>query len=272
MHPMLNTAIKAARRAGSILVRNADHIGRLTVVTKGQNDFVTEVDRLAESEIIDILRRAYPDHAILAEESGGDTNKDYCWIVDPLDGTTNFIHGYPQYAVSIALQHKGRLEQAVVFDPLRNELFTATRGQGAHLNDRRIRVSQVHDFKRSLLGTGFPFKSSAHLESWIAVFRRVAGETSGVRRAGSAALDLAHVACGRLDAFWEFGLQPWDMAAGCLLIEEAGGMVGDPAGGQQHLRTGSLVAGNPKIYAELLKHIRTCLPPDWEHGLAPANG
>jgi myo-inositol-1(or 4)-monophosphatase len=271
MHPMLNIAVKAARRAGGILVRNADRIERLTVESKGRNDFVTEVDRLAETEVIDILRRAYPSHAILAEESGGSLSDDYCWIVDPLDGTTNFIHRYPQYGVSIALRHKGRLEQAVVFDPLRNELFTATRGQGAHLNDRRIRVSQTSDFARSLLGTGFPLKSEAYLECWIAVFRRVAGETSGVRRAGSAALDLAHVACGRFDAFWEFGLQLWDMAAGCLLIEEAGGFVGDPAGGQEHLRTGLLVAGNPKIYVEMVKHTAACLPDDWERSLARGN-
>lgn len=268
MHPMLNTAVKAARRAGSVLMRNADRLERLTVESKGHNDFVTEVDRLAESEIIDILRRAYPDHAILAEESGGQAGGDYRWVIDPLDGTTNYLHGYPQYAVSIALQHKGRLEQAVVFDPQRNELFTATRGQGAHLNDRRIRVSQAHDFSRALLGTGFPFKSQAYLEFWIGVFRRVAGETSGVRRAGSAALDLAHVACGRFDGFWEFGLKLWDMAAGCLLIEEAGGLLGDPAGGQEHLRTGLLVAGNPKIYAEIIRHTRTCLPPDWESVLS----
>lgn len=272
MHPMLNTAIKAARRAGNILVRNADRIERLTVESKGRNDFVTEVDRLAESEIIDMLRRAYPNHAVLAEEGGGNIGDEFCWIVDPLDGTTNYIHGYPQYAVSIALRYKERLEQAVVFDPLRNELFTASRGQGAHLNDRRIRVSHTHDFKRALLATGFPFKSDAYLEAWIAVFRRVAGETSGVRRAGSAALDLAHVACGRFDAFWEFGLQIWDMAAGCLLIEEAGGMVGDPAGGQAHLRTGLLVAGNPKIYAEMLKHTRAALPAGWEHTRSQGGG
>lgn len=268
MHPMLNTAVKAARRAGSILMRNADRLERLAVESKGHNDFVTDVDRLAESEIIDILRRAYPDHGILAEESGGQAGGDYCWVIDPLDGTTNYLHGYPQYAVSIALQHKGRLEQGVIFDPQRNELFTATRGQGAHLNDRRIRVSQIHDFRRALLGTGFPFKSQAYLDLWIAVFRRVAGETSGVRRAGSAALDLAHVACGRFDGFWEFGLKRWDMAAGCLLIEEAGGMLGDPAGGQEHLRTGLLVAGNPKIYGEMIRHTRACLPPDWEQVLS----
>ena len=268
MHPMLNTAVKAARRAGSILMRNADRIDRLTIESKGHNDFVTEVDRLAEREIIEILKRAYPDHAIMAEETGTQAGGDYCWIIDPLDGTTNFLHGYPQYAVSIALQYKGRLEQAVIFDPQRNELFTATRGQGAHLNDRRIRVSQTHDFKRALIGTGFPFKSQAYLDFWIGVFRGIAPETSGVRRAGSAALDLAHVACGRFDGFWEFGLKPWDMAAGCLLIEEAGGMLGDPGGGQEHMSTGLLVAGNPKVYAELLKHTRASLPADWQRTLS----
>jgi myo-inositol-1(or 4)-monophosphatase len=262
MHPMLNTAVKAARRAGNILLRNADRLERLTIETKGHNDFVTEVDRLAETEIIDILRRTYPDHAILAEESGSHAGGDFCWVIDPLDGTTNFLHGYPQYAVSIALQHKGRLEQAVVFDPQRNELYTASRGQGAHLNDRRIRVSQTHDFNRALLGTGFPFKSSDYLELWIKIFREMAQETSGVRRAGSAALDLAHVACGRFDGFWEFGLRPWDMAAGCLLIEEAGGLVGDAAGGQNHMSTGLLIAGNPRIHAEILRRVRACLPAD----------
>lgn len=265
MHPMLNTAVKAARRAGNIILRNADRLDRLTVESKGHNDYVTEVDRLAEREIIDILRRAYPDHAILAEESGGQPGGDYGWIIDPLDGTTNYVHGYPQYAVSIALQYKGRLDQAVVFDPHRNELFTASRGQGAHLNDRRIRVSHTHDFRKALLGTGFPFKSSEYLDLWVDVFRRFAPETSGVRRAGSAALDLAHVACGRFDGFWEFGLSIWDMAAGCLLIEEAGGLVGDPAGGQDHMSSGMLVAGNPKVFGEMLRHIRACLPADWKN-------
>jgi myo-inositol-1(or 4)-monophosphatase len=263
MHPMLNTAVKAARRAGSLIMRHVDRLERLTVETKGPNDFVTEVDRAAEQEIIDVLRRAYPEHAIQAEESGGQKGDDYCWIIDPLDGTTNFLHGYPQFAVSIALQHKGRLDQAVVFDPYRNELFTATRGQGARLNDRRIRVSQTTDFHRALIGTGFPFGGSEYLDAWINVFRRIAPLTSGVRRAGSAALDLAHVACGRFDGFWEFGLRAWDMAAGCLLIEEAGGFVSDPTGDQKHMATGLLVAGNPKVHAELLKHVQV-------HALAPA--
>lgn len=262
MHPMLNTAVKAARRAGAVIMRNMDRLDRLNVELKGRNDFVSDVDHAAEAEIIDILRKAYPDHAILAEETGSTGQSDYCWIIDPLDGTTNFLHGYPNYAVSIALQHKGRLEQAVIFDPQRNELFTAGRGQGARMNDRRIRVSHTQEFQYALLGTGFPFKSAQYLDLWVNVFRSVAAETSGVRRAGAAALDLAHVACGRFDGFWEFGLRPWDMAAGCLLIEEAGGYVTDLTGGHDYMRTGLLVAGNPKVHAELLRHIQPLVPAD----------
>lgn len=250
---MLNTAVKAARRAGKVITRHADQLDRLTVESKGRNDFVSEVDRLAEGEIISVLRSAYPDHAILAEESGSLTGNDYQWIIDPLDGTTNYLHGYPQYAVSVAVYHQGKPFQAVVFDPLRNELFTGSRGAGAHLNDRRIRISRVTRLEQALLGTGFPFKSMDHLDDWIETFRVLLPRTSGVRRAGSAALDLAHVACGRLDGFWEFGLKPWDMAAGCLLIEEAGGLVGDFDGGPDWLATGNVVSGTPKIYQELLR-------------------
>ncbi len=266
MHPMLNTAIKAARRAGDIIMRHLDRLERLAVETKGRNDFVTEVDRLAEAEILRVLTRAYPDHAILAEESGTTGGRggdgDYRWIIDPLDGTTNFLHGYPQFAVSIALVHKGRLEQAVVFDPCRNELFTATRGEGARLDDRRIRVSKTSSLADALLGTGFPFKSHQFLDVWIACFRDLLLSTSGIRRAGSAALDLAHVACGRFDGFWEFGLSPWDMAAGSLLVQEAGGFVSDLAGEQGFLDSGNIVAGNPRIFPELLQHIQRYLPPE----------
>jgi myo-inositol-1(or 4)-monophosphatase len=264
---MLNTAIKAARRAADIIMRHLDRLERLAIETKGRNDFVTEVDRLAEAEIIHVLRRAYPDHAVLAEESGASAGRggsDYLWIIDPLDGTTNFLHGYPQFAVSIALAHKGRLEQAVVFDPTRNELFTASRGEGARLNDRRIRVSKTASLSDALLGTGFPFKSQQYLDVWIASFRDLLLSTSGIRRAGSAALDLAHVACGRFDGFWEFGLSPWDMAAGSLLIQEAGGLVSDLAGEQGFLESGHIVAGNPRIFPELLRHIQRCLPPGLE--------
>jgi myo-inositol-1(or 4)-monophosphatase len=260
MHPMLNTAIKAARRAGNVIMRHLDRLERLTVETKGRNDFVTEVDRMAEAEIISVLRTAYPSHAVLAEETGRQQGDDYLWIVDPLDGTTNFLHGYPQFGVSIALQHKGRLEQAVVFDPHKNELFTASRGAGAQLNERRIRVSQVSDMQYALLGTGFPFKQQQFLETWIDTLRELLPRVSGVRRAGSASLDLAHVACGRFDGFWEFGLSAWDMAAGCLLIQEAGGLVGDFSGGKDYLETGNVIAGNPKIYEQMLALIRPHLP------------
>lgn len=253
MHPLLNTAIKAARKAGTVIMRHADHVDRLSIETKGRNDFVSEVDRLAEAEIIQTIRNAYPDHAILAEESGEQAGSQYKWIIDPLDGTTNFLHGYPQYAVSIAVSNEGKLDQAVVFDPLRNEMFIASRGKGAQLNDRKIRVSKTINMEAALLGTGFPFKEFDRLDDWIETFRELLPMTSGVRRAGSAALDLAHLASGRLDGFWEFGLKPWDMAAGCLLIQEAGGIVTDIDGADSYLETGNIVAGTVKIYEAMLK-------------------
>lgn len=261
MNPMLNTAIKAARRAGALILRYADRLDTLTIDTKGRSDFVSEVDREAEAEILEVIRRFYPDHAILAEESGTVDGNDYLWIIDPLDGTTNYLHGYPQFAVSIALMHKGRLEQAVIFDPLRDELFCAGRGGGAQLNDRRIRVSKLKKFDTALLGTGFPYTNFEHLECWIDIFRELAPRASGVRRAGSAALDLAHVAAGRLDAFWEIGLNPWDIAAGALLIEEAGGLVSDFAGGQNYLKSGNIAAGNAKLHDEMLRLMAPHLPP-----------
>lgn len=257
MHPMLNTAIRAARRGAKVIVRNLEQIDRLTIETKGRNDFVSQVDRQAEADIIDVLRSAYPDHAILAEESGRHGGGgEYEWVIDPLDGTTNYLHGYPQFAISIAVRHQGRLAHAVVFDPLRNELFTASRGDGAQLNDRRIRVSAVNHMENALLGTGFPFKTMQYLELWISTFRELLPRSSGVRRAGSAALDLAHVACGRLDGFWEIGLAPWDMAGGALLIQEAGGLVSDFSGGQDFLDSGNITAGNPRMHAEMLRLIQ----------------
>jgi myo-inositol-1(or 4)-monophosphatase len=262
MHPFLNTAVKAARRAGTVILRYSDQLERLAIETKGRNDFVTEVDRQAEAEIMRVIHKAYPEHAFLAEESGRHKGNEYLWLVDPLDGTTNYLHGYPQYAVSIALLHRDKLEQAVVLDPLRNELFTASRGQGAQLNERRIRVSRVATLEFALLGTGFPFRAHKHLEAWMATFRTLLTNTSGIRRAGSAALDLAHVACGRLDGFWELGLGPWDIAAGALLIEEAGGLVGDFSGARDFLRTGNVVAANPEIYDKMLALIEPHLPPD----------
>lgn len=258
---MLNTAVRAARRAGTLIMRHLDRIERLTVEAKGRSDFVSEVDRLAEAEIIRILRAAYPRHGFLAEETGAQPGDEYVWIIDPLDGTTNFLHRFPQFAVSIALQHRGRLEQAVVLDPYKDEIFTASRGGGAQLNDRRIRVSRTTDLESSLLATGFPFRSHEHLETWLDTLRDMLRQASDVRRAGSASLDLAYVACGRLDAFWEFGLKPWDMAAGALLVQEAGGLVSDFAGGQAFLEGGHILAGNPRLHEMVLATIRRHVPP-----------
>jgi len=262
MHPMLNMAVKAARSAGQIIMRHLDQLERLTVEIKGRKDYVSEVDRMAEHEIIRILHAAYPNHGILAEETGAHAGDDFVWIIDPLDGTTNFLHGFPHFGVSIALKHRDRLEQAVVFDAPRNELFTATRGSGAQLNDRRIRVSRVTDLEYALLGAGFPFRSHHYMDAWINTLKEFMLSTSGIRRPGSASLDLAHVACGRFDGFWEMGLSPWDMAAGALLIQEAGGMVSDFAGGQNYLESGNIVAGNPKIHAEMLRRIQPHMPPE----------
>jgi myo-inositol-1(or 4)-monophosphatase len=252
IHPMLTVAVKAARRAGVIINRAAHDIDGLTVTSKRQNDFVTEVDKAAEVAVIDVLKQAYPGHAILAEESGASGKSEYTWIIDPLDGTTNFIHGFPQYAVSIALQHRGVLQQGVVFDPTRNELFTASRGRGAFLNERRIRVAKRERLQESLIGTGFPFRELGSLARYTRMFKSVVAGTAGVRRAGAAALDLAYVAAGRLDGFWEMGLAPWDMAAGTLLILEAGGLVRDFDGEEGFLEKGHIVCGSPKIFGQLL--------------------
>jgi myo-inositol-1(or 4)-monophosphatase len=255
MHPMLNTAVKAARRAGNIINRASLDLDLVRVSSKGRSDYVTEVDRAAEAAIIDMLRTAYPDHGFLAEESGASSpgaEPDYLWIIDPLDGTTNFVHGFPQYAVSIALKHRGQIMQAVVYDPTRNELFTATRGRGAFMNDRRIRVSRRTKLAEALIGTGFPFRQLQHLDEYVRMFKLITEQTAGIRRPGAAALDLAYVAMGRLDGFWEFGLSAWDVAAGSLLIQESGGMIADFAGGTDYLTSGNIVAGSPKVHAELL--------------------
>jgi myo-inositol-1(or 4)-monophosphatase len=259
MHPLLNIAVRAARAAGNTIARAAERLDSYGVSLKGKNDYVSEVDLLAEQDIVKVIRKAYPSHAILAEESGAHAGDDYQWIIDPLDGTTNFLHGFPQFAVSIAVQHKGRLEHAVVYDPLRQELFTATRGAGAKLNDRRLRVTKAKGLDGTLLGTGFPFRKTEHLDAYLHMFKELTLLTAGIRRAGSAALDLAYVAAGRLDGFWEIGLAPWDMAAGALLITEAGGMVGDFGGGQDFLTTGNIVGGNPRVCKALLKTIHPYL-------------
>ncbi len=253
MHPILNVAIKAARRAGNTIVRYLDRLDRVGIREKSRNDFVTEIDLMAEQEILQTIHSSYPDHSILAEESGASAGSEYQWIIDPLDGTTNFMHGHPQFAVSIGIKRHDTLEHAVIFDPLRNELFTASRGTGAHLNDRRIRVSNVKKLNDALLGTGFPFKELAQLERWLTGFRVFLTRSHGIRRAGSAALDLAYVACGRFDGFWEYGLSPWDMAAGVLLITEAGGILSEPNGGRAFLASGNIVAGNPHIHKVMLE-------------------
>jgi len=256
LHPMLNIAVKAARAAGSIINRAALDVERLTISTKGVNDFVTEVDQAAEKVIIETLLTAYPGHAILAEESGrtrGAKHSDYLWIIDPLDGTTNFIHGLPIYAVSIALAFRGKVEQAVVYDPARNDMFFASKGRGAFLNDRRLRVSKRLRMAEALVGTGFPFRKGDNFKRYLKMFEEVMQHCAGVRRPGAAALDLCYVAAGWYDGFFETGLNPWDVAAGSLLITEAGGLVGNFTGDADYLYQREVVAGNPKIYAQLVQ-------------------
>jgi myo-inositol-1(or 4)-monophosphatase len=257
---MLNTAVKAARTAGRIITRASQDVGSVTVSRKSRNDFVTEVDKAAEDAIVSALLGAYPDHAILAEESGHTPGRlaqeppeaDFIWIIDPLDGTTNFIHGLPQYCVSIALMQKGVVTQAVIYDPNRDELFTASRGRGAYLNDRRIRVAQRSRLDEALVGTGFPFRRLDSLERYVAMFKAVSEKAAGLRRPGAAALDLAYVASGRYDAFFEIGLMPWDVAAGSLLISEAGGLIGDLAGNSDHIFNEQVLAGSPKVFGQMV--------------------
>lgn len=256
MHPMLNIAVRAARKAGSIINRAA-LAGGLNVRSKRAKDYVTQVDQAAEQAIIDIVKNAYPGHGFLAEESGAAaTDAEYVWVIDPIDGTTNFIHGFPQYCTSIGIQHRGVMAHAVVYDPVANELFTASKGRGAFLNDRRIRVTPLTRLGEALIGTGFPFKEVTRLDLYMRQLGTLMKTCSGVRRAGAAALDLAYVACGRLDGFWELGLSPWDMAAGALLIQEAGGLVGDLKGDQTYFESGDIVAATPKIFPALLEALR----------------
>jgi len=261
MHPTLNIAVKAARRAGNIIVRASDNLDALTVRHKSLNDLVSEVDRAAEEAIIETLRTAYPEHAILAEESGAAGDSEYVWIIDPLDGTTNFLHGFPVYCVSIALAHKGVVQHGVVYDPTRNDLFTASRGGGAFLNERRIRVARRDRLIDCLLATGFPFRMFEHVDAYVAMMKDFMQKTAGIRRPGAAALDLANVAAGRMDGFWEIGLSPWDMAAGALLVQEAGGLVGDLQGNEGWLESGRIVAANPRIFPQMLQVIGAHLSP-----------
>ena len=255
---MLNIAIKAARRAGGIINRAAQNLDILHVSRKSHSDFVSEVDSKAEDAIINIILEAYPKHSILAEESGvigNEKEPEYQWIIDPLDGTTNFLHGFPQYSISIALKHRGILTQAVIYDSIGNELFTASRGRGAYLNDHRLRVSKRSQLSECLIGTGIPFRDLTHIESYLSMLKDILSRVAGIRRPGSAALDLAYVAAGRYDGFWELQLEPWDMAAGCLLITEAGGLVSDLEGNENYMNSGHIIAGNPKIFGQLLKII-----------------
>ncbi|WP_308388621.1 inositol monophosphatase family protein [Acidithiobacillus sp. AMEEHan] len=259
-HPILVTAIRAARKAGDIISRSIDRVNEVRVANKGPHDFVTEIDQRAEAAIVEIIQRAYPEHGILAEEGTRVEAEEYEWIIDPLDGTTNFIHAVPSLAVSIGVRRHGRMEHAVVYDPLRNELFTASRGGGAHLNDRRLRVSQRKELDDSLIATGFPFRDFSYLDHYLSIFKNLLQRTAGLRRAGSAALDLAYVAAGRYDGFWEFHLKPWDIAAGTLLIQEAGGLATDFHGEQNFFESGNIVGGNLRIHALLLQQIQKELP------------
>jgi myo-inositol-1(or 4)-monophosphatase len=255
LHPMINVAVKAARAAGSIINRAALDIESVRVSQKKANDFVTEVDHAAEQAIIETLWAAYPGHGIWAEESGkehGAQDSEFVWIIDPLDGTTNFIHGLPVYCVSIALAVKGKVEQAVVYDPTRNDLFTATKGRGAFLNDRRLRVSTRTELKQSLISTGFPYRQGDDFNRYLGMMGDVMQRTAGLRRPGAAALDLAYVAAGYTDGFFELGLQPWDVAAGSLLVTEAGGLVGNFTGESEFLEQNECLAGNPRVYGQLV--------------------
>jgi myo-inositol-1(or 4)-monophosphatase len=259
-HPMLNIAIRAARAAGDIIVRNMDRIDRLKVVSKRNNDFVTEVDQKAEEAIIDIIKTAFPDHGFLAEESGvKNADAEYQWIIDPLDGTTNFLHSVPQFAVSIALKHKDKLEAAVIYDPVSQEMFTAAKGEGAQLNNKKIRVTSHKGIGGSLLCTGFPYHDQSYLDTYIETLKALMGPAAGIRRPGSAALDLAWLAAGRYDGFWEFNLNAWDIAAGILIVREAGGLITDLHGKEDYLKSGDIIAAAPKVFPEMFKAINACV-------------
>jgi len=249
---MVNIAIKAARQAGRLMIRQLNRLESLPVAEKGHNDFVTQVDQQAEAAIIEVIKDHYPEHAILAEESGASGDHDFQWIIDPLDGTTNYMHGFPVFCVSIAVAEKGELQHGVVYDPLRQEIFSASRGQGAQLDGRKIRVSKATSLKGTLIATGFPYRMAEHnIDRYLGMFKAVTMETAGVRRPGSAALDLCYVASGRVDGFWELGLSKWDIAAGTLILREAGGRISDFSGTDGFLDSGNVVAGAPRVYGAL---------------------
>lgn len=254
MHPMLNIGIRAARNAGNIIAKAYENLDKVETYSKGANDYVTNVDKAAEKAIIDTIQKSYPEHGIIAEESGitDGQNNDYQWVIDPLDGTTNFIKGIPHFAVSVALRIKGKIEHGVIYDPLRNELFTASRGCGAQLNGYRLRVSKLRDLDDAIIGTGFPFKQKHLTETYLNMFQSIFVECGDLRRAGSAALDLAYVAAARQDGFFELGLKPWDIAAGELIAREAGALVTDIAGNYNFMKTGNIVVANPKLIKLML--------------------
>lgn len=256
MHPFLNIANRAARNAGKVIINALERVDLVRITEKQQNDFVTDIDQKSEKIIIEAIRKTYPNHAILAEESGAIAGDVMTWIIDPLDGTKNFIHGFPHFAISIAVKSKEQLEHALIYDPVRQETFTASRGEGAKLNNHRIRVSTRTNMQGALLGTGFPFRQQQNVEAYLKTLETLMKQVGGIRRAGAATLDLAYVAAGRLDGFWESGLSPWDIAAGALLIKEAGGLVGDSKGGEDYLATGDIVAGNPKIFKGILQAMK----------------
>lgn len=254
MQALLNTAVQAARRAGDAAAGYFNRAEKLDIRTKARNEFVTQVDEAAEELIIESIRQRYPDHAFLAEERGAEGHSDHVWIIDPVDGTTNFVHGFPVFAVSIALKVRDQLEVGVVYDPMRQELFTAIRGAGAQLDGRRIRVASRSSLEGALMGTGFPYRANATwMDTYLGMLRRVLEHTAGIRRPGAAALDLAYLAAGRLDGFWEFGLKPWDLAAGTLLIREAGGIISELHDEGDFMETGNVCAGNAKVHDALKK-------------------
>ncbi len=266
MQPLLNIAIRAARRAGDLIVRNVDRVPSLGVRSKSRNDFVTEIDQLAERDIIETIRRSHPDHGFLGEESGRSGGDEFLWIIDPLDGTTNFLHGFPTFAVSLACQYRGRLEHGVIYDPMRQELFTTSRGDGAQLDGKRIRVSKQMELEGALIGTGFPYRANARwIDEYLAMLKAVMQQTAGIRRPGAASLDLAYVAAGRIDGFWEIGLNAWDTAAGTLLITEAGGHIGTLSGGE-YRQGGNVIAGTPKVYEALVEALRPFVPEELREG------
>ncbi|MCF6345747.1 MAG: inositol monophosphatase [Thiomicrorhabdus sp.] len=269
MHPLLNIATQAARAAGGNIMHHYARIDQLNIEHKGKNDYVSEVDKEAENTIIKIIQKYYPEHAILAEESGLKKAKktkyglsDVEWIIDPLDGTTNFLHQFPQFCVSIAVKEKGKLTHAAIYDPVRDEMFTASRGRGAFLNNHRMRVSQQKTLNNALLATGFPYHDFSYLDSYMASLKSFMTSTAGVRRAGSAALDLAYVASGRVDGYWEFNLKPWDIAAGALLVQEAGGLATDFQGGENFLNSGNILTANPKLYKEMAQTLAKTIPSE----------